>query len=265
MAIARAAVGGAVLSIRMASISTSFHCRTISAARSWRVSSDSNWAAMGLGQESKRRPMQRCCREEVTLRIKDVSKSKKRILCCCVSQSEKFRFVFPNCGLQGNVAEIVRKTLWSCVVSTLIRYLMLLTMLLHSVFGCTWHHFHMCHAARTSPTETLTQSKSHSCSCHHRHHSKRSVSEDSRPNGIPAEPVSAPCDPKSGCDHSVCSFIVSGINSELFQWDVELCIATEFIDVPASGACQRESTAPGWHSDGWCAAEFCAHLQVWQL
>ena len=47
MAIARAAVGGAILSIRMASSSTSFHCRTISAAGSWRVSSDSNWAAMG--------------------------------------------------------------------------------------------------------------------------------------------------------------------------------------------------------------------------
>ncbi len=190
---------------------------------------------------------------------------KKKILCCCVSQSEKFRLVFPNCGLQGNVVEIVRKVAWSCVVPTLIRCLMLLTMLLHSVFGCTWHHFHMCHAARTSPTETSTQSKSHSCSRHHRHHSKRSVSENSSPNGIPAEPVSAPCDPTSGCDHSVCSFIVSGINSELFQWDVQLCIATEFVDVPASGACQRESTAPGWQSDGWCAAEFCAHLQVWQI
>ena len=154
-------------------------------------------------------------------------------------------------------------------MSTLIRCLMLLTMLLHSVFGCTWHHFHMCQAARAaSQTGTKTpslQSKSHSCSCDHWHHSTRSASENSSRNGIPAEPASAPCDPTSGCDHSVCSFILSGLDSQLLQWDVQLCSASEFLHVPSCGAYRRESTVPQSHSDSWGAPEFCAHLQVWQI
>lgn len=160
--------------------------------------------------------------------------------------------------------------LWSCAVAALIRCLMLLTMLLHSVFGCTWHHFHVCHSGHPSvglaAEPQVPIANSHSCACHHKHQSAPSGSEKPIPNCDPISSDSVPCGHSSGCDHSVCSFTASVPGNELSRWDVlQVCIVAEPAQAPISGACQRECLLPDSKCVALSAPEFCARLQVWQI
>ena len=154
-------------------------------------------------------------------------------------------------------------------MAVMIRCLMLLTMLLHSVFGCTWHHLHVCHTKQLSweaaNEQPLPQSKSHSCACHHQHAPVSTAPEKHFDECSPVDADSIPCGHSSSCDHSVCHFITSGLVSELSQCDVQFGIVPEPAESLIVGTARREAACPELHFSGGAAQRLCALHQVWRI
>lgn len=84
-------------------------------------------------------------------------------------------------------------------------------------------------------------------------------------------PHDAPCGHSSGCDHSMCSFIASGLLSELSQNELshgELDHVGVIPELAHAAVCRlnhRESMMSVLHSVSDGVPEFCARLQVWQI
>jgi hypothetical protein len=140
---------------------------------------------------------------------------------------------------------------------------MLLTMLLHSVFGCGWHHLHACESGCISVGTTchppaVADKQTSNSSCRSQH-----------PKGCchhPAEEPSAPVHDEhhtSDCDHSVCSFVFS--QSMVFSSFQMVSFVPAWMS-PLGTSAQRDQhlTATSQLVRTHSASQLCAQLQVWR-
>ncbi len=134
------------------------------------------------------------------------------------------------------------------------RCLTLLTMLLHSVYGCGWHHIHGCmsHCVETSETQ-------HSTHCGHSHapghlHHRSSDSES---------PVSHDKH-SSECDHTECRFVATNAVAIVAPSEFGFWIVAPQADANAGSVVKADyCLCPSLSSDT-CAPTFCARIQVWR-
>lgn len=170
------------------------------------------------------------------------------------------------------------------VVAVLFRILMLLTMLVHSVFGCIWHHTHgdaglpaglACRQAGSvnhtvSGVRSFEKTCSKACSSH--------VSNSDRHDHSSLDPERSgrrpeiPCSPHGpGCNHSPCEFLISrpvhinrtqlsGDNAKLLIDDSVFSFGT--LHGPENRITLIRQISPPHLSRS--APETCARLQVWR-
>ena len=98
-------------------------------------------------------------------------------------------------------------------MTILIRCLMLLTMLLHSVFGCGWHQIHACAHGTTTVGSTCQHQHGETADCRKEHqhgkshrHSEGSQNEPPAKSDVPEHQHRH----SSDCDHSICCFVAPG-------------------------------------------------------
>ena len=139
-------------------------------------------------------------------------------------------------------------------VAMFLRCLTLLTMLLHSIYGCGWHHIHGCmsHCSEHSEAAHLNHFGHTHAHSHSHHESSRS--------GCPA-----PDDQHSSeCDHTECSFVAT--NSVVLVAPPEHGFR---VVLPPTDACLNSQVRanvcfrPLLSCDTHAPA-FCARIQVWR-
>jgi len=146
---------------------------------------------------------------------------------------------------------------------------MLLTMLLHSIFGCGWHHAHDCFCANVTagsscsghppdasdfaPHRHAQEPQDRLCRHSHCHHdSEESSSQHHSPHS-------------SDCDHSVCSFL-SVRTVSLHCQLLSVPLVTAFLDFDKADASALSAAAVEESAEkNLCAPAFCAQLQVWRI
>lgn len=159
-------------------------------------------------------------------------------------------------------------------MAILIRCLMLLTMLLHSVFGCGWHQIHECGKGCVSVGSACGD---HKLPCHHRRQHSTSkcgahakVAHKHAVNHKEPENHANPMSPvhqdrhTSGCDHSVCSFVAPPSVAVPFPIVEMACCHSQATEnaVPRAGDVTKAAELQAIHASS--APAICAQLQVWR-
>jgi hypothetical protein len=140
-------------------------------------------------------------------------------------------------------------------VSVFLRCLTLLTMLLHSVYGCGWHHIHGCmsHCAENSDAHSHHFGHTHAHGHGHSHH-ESSDSDSPEPHDQHS----------SECDHTECRFVTTNAVAlvappEHGFWLVLPETGASLSPVGKADICFRPILSSDAH-----APEFCARIQVWR-
>ena len=139
-------------------------------------------------------------------------------------------------------------------MSVFFRCLTLLTMLLHSVYGCGWHHIHGCmsHCAENSEA-------THSNHFGHTHAHSHSHDESS------GSDCPAPYDQHSSeCDHTECRFVSTAAAAIVAPPECVLWIVAPEADAHANSLVKLDSGLRPTLSAYTHAPEFCARIQVWR-
>lgn len=156
--------------------------------------------------------------------------------------------------------------------------LVLAVMLVHSVFGCCWHHTHTCAcahetqvcsgsdhgtAAQTYPDgcshQEMNRRVAHRCTHHHDHASH--TPHEQSPTGNDQEPGPH----RHQCEHGNCTFVVESGRIALSDLDLIQAFVVDYdcllrpMDTQAFHENLEFSTLPR------TAALRCAVLQVWQI
>lgn len=143
---------------------------------------------------------------------------------------------------------------WSVPVAVFLRCLTLLTMLLHSVYGCGWHHIHGCmsHCVERSENKQPTH-------CGHSHapgHSHHDESDSETPTSHDQH--------SSECDHTECRFVSTAAAAIVAPPECVLWIIAPKADAGASSLVKSDSVLHPTLSSDTHAPEFCARIQVWR-
>jgi hypothetical protein len=142
----------------------------------------------------------------------------------------------------------------SVPVAVFIRCLTLLTMLLHSVYGCGWHHIHGCmsHCAKNSEVAHLN---------HFGHtHAHSHFHDESSGSDCPASHDQH----SSECDHTECSFVATAAVSLEAQPEYSFRISGPQANAALSSLVNTEVCVRPIHSCDTHAPAFCARIQVWR-
>ncbi len=148
------------------------------------------------------------------------------------------------------------------MISQITSLLALISMLLHSVLGCCWHHAHECDS-RVVKSKVVCQSKLDSCVGNHddahrgvnlSHASHRHSSEvDSTGENATGEQREAPCDHDTPCHERRCSFLdavvlVSPVVIDLeWAWSSTSFVSSELMVLTAGDSefqCDFEASPP---------------------
>ena len=139
-------------------------------------------------------------------------------------------------------------------VAVFIRCLTLLTMLLHSVYGCGWHHIHGCmsHCVENSDAR-------HSPHCGHSHAPGHSHHHSSDPDSPSSHDQHS-----SECDHTECHFVATNAVAliappEHSFWIVIPQTVAGLSSSVKADVCFRPLLCSDTH-----APAFCARIQVWR-
>lgn len=142
----------------------------------------------------------------------------------------------------------------SIPVAMFFRCLTLLTMLLHSVYGCGWHHIHGCmsHCVENSEAAHLNHF-GHAHAHGHSHH-------DSSGSDCPASNDQH----SSECNHTECSFVATNSVAlvappEHGFWIILPQTHANLSSLVKADVCFRPILSCDTH-----APAFCARIQVWR-
>lgn len=154
--------------------------------------------------------------------------------------------------------------------------LLLAVMLIHSVFGCCWHHAHSCACDHETQASTRTNSPAshnhrgcvhrevshtvrHSCA-HHHHHTHSVVT------GQPlADQDQEPVPHRHQCDHGTCTFVVDSGRIAIPDLDLVQPFIVDFECLMRPTAPQAIHEYRETHTFPGTAALRCAVLQVWLI
>lgn len=139
-------------------------------------------------------------------------------------------------------------------MAVVFRCLTLLTMLLHSVYGCGWHHIHGCmsHCVETSKS-------GHTVHCGHSHapgHAHNDASDSETPT--------SPNQHSSECDHTECRFVATTAAAIVAPPECVLWIVAPEVDASTKALVKIDSGLRPPPSADTHAPKFCARIQVWR-
>lgn len=141
-------------------------------------------------------------------------------------------------------------------VNVLVQSAMITVMLLHSIWGCCWHHDHD-HSSCQSAVGHATGHASHSHDCGH---SDAGHSHDSE------DPCDSPDHPHVPCDHDECVYLLvkaAGVPSSL---DVATIACFDRVwPVRSFAEVHRCVETAVTSSRSFTALDSCALLQVWRV
>ena len=139
-------------------------------------------------------------------------------------------------------------------MSVFVRCLTLLTMLLHSVYGCGWHHIHGCMSGCLENSENK-----HPLHCVHSHapgHSHHDAHDSETPTSHDQH--------SSECDHTECRFVSTAAAAIVAPPECVLWIVAPEADSRAQSLVKLDSGLRPTLSSDTHAPEFCARIQVWR-
>lgn len=126
-------------------------------------------------------------------------------------------------------------------------------MLLHSVYGCGWHHIHGCMSHCVDNSDNQHKHCGHS---HAPRHSHCGSSDSETP---------APHDQHSSeCDHTECHFVTTNAVALVAPPEHGFWIVLPQTDASVSSVVKVDSCFHPTLSSDAHAPEFCARIQVWR-
>lgn len=132
----------------------------------------------------------------------------------------------------------------------------LLPMLVHSIFGCCWHHAH-CEQMEASPTAN-SHNEAHSHQCGHHHYSEN-VNTEGRTSQVPA-----PFEQHEPCEDGRCVFLTASSLRIAFASELMADFVVPEADcVGASCDSQTSLSCQGASRDLPTPQQHCALIQVW--
>ena len=152
--------------------------------------------------------------------------------------------------------------------------LVLAVMLIHSVFGCCWHHAHSCACDHETQVSARMDSAAlpHRGGCTHRetpHQVRHSCAHHHTPPAItgqpPADQDQEPVPHRHQCEHGPCTFVVDSGRIAIPDLDLVLPFVVDFEFLMRPTAPQVIHEYRENHTFPRTAALRCAVLQVWQI
>lgn len=142
----------------------------------------------------------------------------------------------------------------SVSVAVFFRCLTLLTMLLHSVYGCGWHHIHGCmsHCSENSEAAHVN----HFGHTHAHGHSHHESSDSESPASHDQH--------SSECDHTECRFVTTNAVALVAPPEHDFWLVLPPTGATLSFVVKAEMGFRPMLSSDAHAPEFCARIQVWR-
>jgi hypothetical protein len=141
-----------------------------------------------------------------------------------------------------------------------VKYLLLLVMSAHGIFGCCWHHMHSCDTDGDACEVEVASHEDHRHA--HKHHE-----ETEHLQGEDATPTQEPCRDDESCDEKACVFVRPSQAESQFQvvFDLALdrivCGETQLLTAAASVSAALDRFDCLAQTTG----ERCARLQTWLI
>lgn len=132
----------------------------------------------------------------------------------------------------------------------------LLPMLLHSIFGCCWHHTHFDHADAYRTSVVHADIHPHQCT----HHRCLGIAKsETSTSGIPV-----PCQHHTPCDEERCVFL----SAKLLRIAFAFAVTAEFVAPEAGWSVTLHTSLPSLRAlaashETPTSPEHCAQIQVW--
>ena len=155
---------------------------------------------------------------------------------------------------------------WRTALNRLTHALMIVTMVLHGILGCCWHHGHAAACASEARRVASPQAVPAETACCHHHGHDHSLSPDSPGSSGPDQQPGDPVDHEHECSDGACVYVGSKAPELSSPIPFQAFLGAEvglLLKGPARNSVDRPVGTPPPHFRSSLAS--CALLQVWRL